>query len=76
MLKSIADEFYLGTIEVFSRVKVLFVHAADTTVYIWSLKYVEEGPAYELWLEDPLTWTLNLTMRLSSFPKLSTFIGQ
>jgi hypothetical protein len=30
MLKTIADEFYLGTIEVFSRVKVLFVHAAGT----------------------------------------------
>ncbi|KAG2236613.1 hypothetical protein INT48_000168, partial [Thamnidium elegans] len=50
MLTTIADEFYLGTMEVFSRVKVLFVHAADTTAYVWSLRYVEEGPAYELWL--------------------------
>lgn len=30
MLKTIADEFYLGIAEVLSRVKVLFVHASGT----------------------------------------------
>lgn len=54
MLKTIADEFYLRTIEIFSRMKVLFVHATDTTVYMWSLRQVEEGPACELWLEGSL----------------------
>lgn len=26
----------------------------DTTVYMWSLRQVEEGPACELWLEESL----------------------
>lgn len=30
MIKTIADEFYLGSIETFSKIKILFVQAAGT----------------------------------------------
>jgi hypothetical protein len=33
MLKTIADEYYLGTIETFSKIKIVFVQAAGTTFY-------------------------------------------
>ncbi|CEG78388.1 hypothetical protein RMATCC62417_13005 [Rhizopus microsporus] len=51
MLKTIADEPSYGLIEAFSKLKALFVHASGTRILLWSLKYIKDGPAYELWLE-------------------------
>lgn len=33
MIKTVADEYYLGSIEQFSKVKIIFVQAAGTTFY-------------------------------------------
>ncbi|CAO3687092.1 unnamed protein product [Rhizopus stolonifer] len=73
MLKTIADEFYFGTIEAFSRVKVLFVYAADTTVYIWRLRYVEEDSAYELWMEGSLDLVTKFDQATEQLPKALNF---
>ncbi|ORE18361.1 hypothetical protein BCV71DRAFT_285510, partial [Rhizopus microsporus] len=52
MINVIADRFYLGTIKTFSKLKMLFIHASGIkTIYAWSLRYAEEGSAYEMWLE-------------------------
>jgi hypothetical protein len=32
MIKAIADRFYLGTIKMFSKIKILFVHASGMFV--------------------------------------------
>ncbi|KAI8330283.1 hypothetical protein BD560DRAFT_341869 [Blakeslea trispora] len=36
MLKGIADEYHLASADTFSKLKVLFVHAADDKVFLWS----------------------------------------
>ncbi|KAI7906786.1 uncharacterized protein BX663DRAFT_466981 [Cokeromyces recurvatus] len=54
MLKTIADTFYFASIEQFGQMKVFFTHAAEKTVYLWSLRYEHEGRVYELWLEKIL----------------------
>ncbi|CEG71274.1 hypothetical protein RMATCC62417_07030 [Rhizopus microsporus] len=73
MLKTISDEFYLGTIEVFSKLKALFVYAVGTTVYIWSLKYVQAGSVYELWLEGSLGLEIKFDKAVEQLPKVVNF---
>ncbi|KAI9480984.1 MAG: hypothetical protein EXX96DRAFT_595019 [Benjaminiella poitrasii] len=51
MLKTVADEFYLASVSTFSKLKLFFVHASGKTIYLWSMRFIEERPAYELWLE-------------------------
>ncbi|CAO3617236.1 unnamed protein product, partial [Mucor hiemalis] len=52
MLKAIADKYSFGSMETFKKLKVFFVHAAEKTVRLWSLRHIPEGPVYELWLEQ------------------------
>ncbi|CAO3651579.1 unnamed protein product [Mucor hiemalis] len=54
MLKTIADTSYFASIEQFGQMKVFFTHAAEKTIYLWSLSYEHEGRVYELWLERKL----------------------
>ncbi|KAI8327842.1 hypothetical protein EDC96DRAFT_531244 [Choanephora cucurbitarum] len=54
MLKTIADTFYFASIEQFGQMKAFFTHAAEKTIYLWSLRYEHEGRVYELWLERKL----------------------
>jgi hypothetical protein len=44
-----------------------------TTVYIWSLRYVEEGPAYELWLEGDLDLDTKFDKAVEQLPKALNF---
>ncbi|EIE90186.1 hypothetical protein RO3G_14897 [Rhizopus delemar RA 99-880] len=39
MLKTIADEFHLGTIETCFKLKMFFVHAAGRSVSVWSMRH-------------------------------------
>ncbi|PHZ07963.1 uncharacterized protein RHIMIDRAFT_295516 [Rhizopus microsporus ATCC 52813] len=48
MLKAIADAYSIGNMQTFGKVKDFFVHAAEKTVRLWSIRYVPEGSAYEL----------------------------
>ncbi|GAA5800857.1 hypothetical protein EDC94DRAFT_621123 [Helicostylum pulchrum] len=54
ILAMIADTYYLGSIDTFTNIKILFVHASGTTLYVWSIRYVKDGPIYELWLKGCL----------------------
>ncbi|KAL9538744.1 hypothetical protein MBANPS3_010706 [Mucor bainieri] len=73
MLKSIADAFYLGKAETFAKIKVFFVQAAGRRLYLWSMRYVEEGPAYELWLEDVLNFKEKFEEREEMLPRAVSF---
>ncbi|CEG80194.1 hypothetical protein RMATCC62417_14563 [Rhizopus microsporus] len=73
MIKTIADESFLGSIETFAKIKVLFVHAADRTIYLWSVKYAKEGPAYELWLEGRLNIKPKFENKVEELPKVLNF---
>ncbi|KAI8094450.1 hypothetical protein BDF21DRAFT_436294 [Thamnidium elegans] len=53
MLKCIADEFYLASIEKFSEVKVFFLNGADEKLHLWSISFKEEG-IFDLWREATL----------------------
>ncbi|KAG1560891.1 hypothetical protein G6F49_002300 [Rhizopus delemar] len=73
MIKTVADEYYLGSIENFSKVKIIFIQAAGRTIYIWSLKYIVEGPAYELWLEGRLDINPRFGSKVAELPKIISF---
>ncbi|CAO3704074.1 unnamed protein product [Rhizopus stolonifer] len=73
MIKTVADEYYLGSIEDFSKIKIIFVQAAGRTIYIWSLKYIVEGPAYELWLEGRLDINPKFVNKVAELPKIINF---
>ncbi|KAF1798589.1 hypothetical protein FB192DRAFT_1392267 [Mucor lusitanicus] len=73
MLKSIADSYYFGKVETFAKIKVLFLQAAGHRVYAWSMRYVEDGPAYELWLEDVLDIHVKFEEREEMLPRAVSF---
>ncbi|RCI01069.1 hypothetical protein CU098_012053, partial [Rhizopus stolonifer] len=74
VIKTVADEYYLGSIEDFSKVKIIFVQAAGKTIYIWSLEYIIEGPAYELWLEGRLDINPKFGSKVAELPKIINFL--
>jgi hypothetical protein len=81
MLKTIADEYQYSSLETFKQTKVLFIHASNTTVYLWSMKLVPEGDIYDIWLEDsldikPQTTNHTLVISWNLFPTLFNFIGK
>ncbi|KAG1176736.1 hypothetical protein G6F46_002079 [Rhizopus delemar] len=73
MLKSIADVYHEGTMKTFRCVKVFFVHAAEETLYLWSLRFEPEGPVYELWLEDMLLIRPDIEDKLEALPAFINF---
>ncbi|KAI7871210.1 hypothetical protein BDF14DRAFT_1719393 [Spinellus fusiger] len=64
MLKTVADEFYLGSEKVFSKLKLVF-----------SMKFVKENPAYELWLEGALGLKTSFDKKVEQLPKALEFFG-
>ncbi|KAI7907517.1 uncharacterized protein BX663DRAFT_417592, partial [Cokeromyces recurvatus] len=72
-VSSVADEYYLGSIENFSKIKIIFVQAAGKAIYIWSLKYIVEGPAYKLWLEGRLDINPRFDRKVAELPKTINF---
>ncbi|KAG1053460.1 hypothetical protein G6F43_004462 [Rhizopus delemar] len=73
MLKTIADCFSLGTMESFKTVKVFFVQAAETTVYLWSLRFESIACLYEFWLEDRLTIKPSIKDKSEALPGFIRF---
>ncbi|KAI8359802.1 hypothetical protein BD560DRAFT_405287 [Blakeslea trispora] len=73
MLKAIADHYSHGSLKIFKNVKVFFVHAAGKTVRLWSLRYVPEGPVYELWLEQSYTMDPSFDERADQVPIMIKF---
>ncbi|KAG1136731.1 hypothetical protein G6F37_011747 [Rhizopus arrhizus] len=73
MLKSITDVYHEGTMETFRCIKVFFVHAAEETLYLWSLRFEPEGPVYKLWLEDMLLIKPDIEDKLEAMPAIINF---
>ncbi|KAI8385676.1 hypothetical protein BD560DRAFT_168056 [Blakeslea trispora] len=72
-LKAAADEFYLAKVNTFGKLKILFLHAFGNTLYLWSLRYVEESPLYELWLEASLELCTRFEDAIEHLPKPIAF---
>ncbi|KAG1489126.1 hypothetical protein G6F48_011629 [Rhizopus delemar] len=73
MLKNIADEFPMASMEVFQKCKVFFVHGAGKNLHLWSLRFEPEGPVFELWLEDILYIKPDIDDKLDAFPSFLKF---
>ncbi|CAO3692118.1 unnamed protein product [Rhizopus stolonifer] len=42
MIKTIADEYQYASISTFKKVKIIFAHASDTAVYLWSMPSIPD----------------------------------
>ncbi|KAI8875582.1 hypothetical protein K501DRAFT_289308 [Backusella circina FSU 941] len=73
MLKTIADEYHLGSIDAFSKLKVYFVQAAGTHMYLWSMRYEKNGSLYESWLENDLRIDPDFGKSVEYMPKMICF---
>ncbi|KAG0735324.1 hypothetical protein G6F16_012684 [Rhizopus arrhizus] len=73
MLKSIADEFSLASVNAFKTYKILFVHGSGENVYLWSLRFEPKGPIYGLWLEDMLPMKPDIDDKLDTLPSFLRF---
>ncbi|KAG2235784.1 hypothetical protein INT48_001010 [Thamnidium elegans] len=73
ILKSIADEFPMATVEAFQKCKVFFVHSAGENIYLWSLRFEPKGPIFELWLEDMLYIKPGIDDKLDALPRFLKF---
>ncbi|CAO3607218.1 unnamed protein product [Mucor hiemalis] len=73
MIKTIADEYQYASITTFKKVKVIFVHASDTIVYLWSVSFVPDESIYELWLEDILEIKPGIDDKLEAIPNFIQF---
>lgn len=73
MIKTIADEYQYASITTVKKAKVIFVHASDTTVYLWSMSFVSDESIYELWLEDILEIKPGIDDKLEAIPNFIQF---
>ncbi|KAI7891202.1 uncharacterized protein EV154DRAFT_509002 [Mucor mucedo] len=73
MLKSIADEFPMATVEAFQKCKVFFVHGTGENICLWSLRFEPKGPIFELWLEDTLYIKPDIDDKLDALPRFLKF---
>ncbi|KAG1174749.1 hypothetical protein G6F70_003704 [Rhizopus microsporus] len=48
MIKNIVYEYCFAITEAFSKLKVLFIHAADDKALLWSIRFVEECSMFEI----------------------------
>ncbi|GAA5816115.1 hypothetical protein MFLAVUS_009638 [Mucor flavus] len=53
MLKCIVDDYSYASLKSFSKVKVFFLHGADTELHFWSVCY-QNGGIFDLWREANL----------------------
>ncbi|KAI9258446.1 hypothetical protein EDC94DRAFT_635717 [Helicostylum pulchrum] len=72
MLKQISDSFHKASVDTFSKIKVLFVHAA-VSIRLWSLRYEPQGPVFDLWLETTLKIKPDINDKLESLPDYLNF---
>ncbi|CAO3679486.1 unnamed protein product [Rhizopus stolonifer] len=72
MLKCIADKFTFASVEKFSRVKVFFLHAAETKLHLWSVRYHPDG-LFDLWRESCLQIQPHFEDRVVFLPQLIKF---
>ncbi|KAG1494651.1 hypothetical protein G6F47_009582 [Rhizopus delemar] len=54
MMKNLADEYYFATAETFSKLKILFIHAADDKLFLRRIRFVQECSMSEMWEEKVL----------------------
>lgn len=73
MLKTKADQYRYGSIAKFSKIKVFFIHAANRTVYLWSMSLADEESIYDLWLEDFLDIKGTIDDKLQDIPNFLQF---
>ncbi|KAI9347086.1 hypothetical protein BD770DRAFT_446558 [Pilaira anomala] len=75
MLRTIPKKCTYGSVKTFAKIKVFFLHAAGKTLYLWSLKYIQEanGPPYELYLESRLEIEPEYENKEEALPKLLKF---
>jgi len=52
MLKTIADHYKYASVDVFEKLQIYFVHAADDKIKLWSLSYQDE--VFHFWREGVL----------------------
>lgn len=72
MLKCIADEYSFASVAKFSQVKVFFLHAAETKLHLWSMRYQPDG-FFDLWRELCLEIKLLFEDRIIFLPQLIRF---
>ena len=73
MIKTIADEYQYASITTFKKVKIIFAHASDTTVYLWSMSFVPDESIYEFWLEGILEIKPSIDDKLEAIPNFVQF---
>ncbi|KAL9542953.1 hypothetical protein MBANPS3_008347 [Mucor bainieri] len=73
MIKCIADDYRLGSLDTFTKVKVFFIHAADERLHLWSISYNNEG-AFDLWRETSIHILPDETDKILYVPKLVQFL--
>ncbi|KAI7905809.1 uncharacterized protein BX663DRAFT_500982 [Cokeromyces recurvatus] len=72
MLKCIADEYSFASVAKFSQVKVFFLHAAETKLHLWSMRYQPDG-LFDLWRELCLEVKPHFEDRAIFLPQLIKF---
>ncbi|KAG1146144.1 hypothetical protein G6F37_000905 [Rhizopus arrhizus] len=73
MLKNIADEYCFATAETFSRLKVIFIHAADDKIFLWSIRFIQECSIFEMWEEKALQINTSPSAKSTFIPECITF---
>jgi hypothetical protein len=68
MLKTITVDYQYLSLATFKKIKVLFVHTTDRTVYLWSISLAPEGTIYKLWLENLLEIKPDIGDKLEAIP--------
>ncbi|KAG1139547.1 hypothetical protein G6F37_005795 [Rhizopus arrhizus] len=70
--KCIADEYSFASVAKFSQVKVFFLHAAETKLHLWSMRYRPDG-FFDLWRELCLEIKPLFEDRIIFLPQLIKF---
>ncbi|KAG0754969.1 hypothetical protein G6F57_012931 [Rhizopus arrhizus] len=70
--KCIADEYSFASVAKFSQVKVFFLHAAETKLHMWSMRYQPDG-FFDLWRELCLEIKPLFEDRIIFLPQLIKF---
>ncbi|KAG1449113.1 hypothetical protein G6F46_001409 [Rhizopus delemar] len=72
LLKCIADEFSFASVEKFKKVKVFFVHAAESQIQLWSIRFEPEG-IFDFWRETFFDIKPDFEDKLDALPRLISF---
>ncbi|KAG1445994.1 hypothetical protein G6F46_010677 [Rhizopus delemar] len=72
LLKCIADEFFFASVEKFKKVKVFFVHAAESQIQLWSIRFEPEG-VFDFWRETFFDIKPDFEDKLAALPMLISF---